>query len=211
MRGRTLFRLIDKGKWVFASFAALYRVICKINYILQMGVILRYMNLRVCAKSCGTNVTVHKNVYLFYPGRINIGSNVSIHPMCYIDAEGGLDIGNNVSIAHNTTIMTANHTWGKNDVPIKYNPKSYKRVTIGDDVWIGASVRIMPGVTVGRHCVIAAGAVVTKNCESNWLYGGVPAVKIKQLTESIIGNELQKNNPQQSFADQNFTRNELGP
>lgn len=37
MRGRTLFRLIDKGKWVFASFAALYRVICKINYILQMG------------------------------------------------------------------------------------------------------------------------------------------------------------------------------
>lgn len=192
MRGRTLFRLIDKGKWVFASFAALYRVICKINYILQMGgVILRYMNLRVCAKSCGTNVTVHKNVYLFYPGRINIGSNVSI--------------------AHNTTIMTANHTWGKNDVPIKYNPKSYKRVTIGDDVWIGASVRIMPGVTVGRHCVIAAGAVVTKNCESNWLYGGVPAVKIKQLTESIIGNELQKNNPQQSFADQNITRNELGP
>ena len=54
-------------------------------------------------------------------------------------------------------------------------------VSIGNDVWIGGKVSIMPGVTIGNNVIIAAGAVVTKNIPDNVLVGGVPAKKIKSL------------------------------
>lgn len=59
---------------------------------------------------------------------------------------------------------------------------STQPVVISDDVWIGANAVILPGVTIGRHCVIAAGAVVTKDVPDNTLVGGIPAKVIKQLT-----------------------------
>lgn len=145
------------------------------------GVILRYYSYRKKFKRCGTNVTIHKNVFIHHPQNIQVGDNVSIHPLCYIDGEGGIEIGSNVSIAHNSTIMSSNHSWSKKEVPIKYCPKTYGRVTIGDDVWIGCGVRVMAGVNIGSRCVIAAGAVVTKDCSPNSLYAGVPARKIKDL------------------------------
>nr|WP_243895920.1 acyltransferase [Paenibacillus sp. F411] len=57
-------------------------------------------------------------------------------------------------------------------------------IKVDDGCWIGARVTILPGVTVGQGCIIAAGAVVTKDCEPNGLYAGVPARRIKDLSES---------------------------
>lgn len=54
-----------------------------------------------------------------------------------------------------------------------------KDIIIGDDVWIGYGAQIMPGVNISDGCVIAAGAVVTKNTEPYGIYGGIPAKKIK--------------------------------
>ena len=54
-------------------------------------------------------------------------------------------------------------------------------VVIGDDVWIGANAVILPGVTIGSHVVVAAGAVVTKDVPANTLVGGVPAKIIKKI------------------------------
>lgn len=51
-------------------------------------------------------------------------------------------------------------------------------ITIGNDVWIGAGVRILDGVVVGDHAVLAAGAVVTKNAAPGEIVGGVPARRI---------------------------------
>ncbi|WP_081357668.1 acyltransferase [Neomoorella thermoacetica] len=55
-------------------------------------------------------------------------------------------------------------------------------VIIGDGCWIGTRAVILPGVKIGEGCIIAAGAVVTKDCESNGLYAGVPAKRIKNLS-----------------------------
>ena len=60
-----------------------------------------------------------------------------------------------------------------------------KPVTIGNDVWIGGNVTILPGITIGDNVVVAAGAVVTKDVPPNTLVGGVPAIKIKDIENDI--------------------------
>lgn len=182
MTGRQLFKLLQRFELLFILPAKIYdRFVSPCVLATYWGVIWRYYRFRSKFRACGLNVTIHRNVILQHPRNISVGENVSIHPLCYIDGEGGIIIGNNVSIAHNTTIMSSNHTWVNNELPIKYCPKSLEKVTIGDDVWIGCGVRIMAGVSIGKRCIIAAGAVVTKDCEPNSLYGGVPAKKIKSI------------------------------
>jgi acetyltransferase-like isoleucine patch superfamily enzyme len=92
-----------------------------------------------------------------------------------------LKIGNDVSIAHQCSILTENHTWTDESLPIKYNPKAAAFVTIEDDVWLGCSARIMPGVKISRRSIVAAGAVVSSDVASRTIVGGVPAKVIKTL------------------------------
>ena len=64
-----------------------------------------------------------------------------------------------------------------------------KPVKIGDDVWIGGNVTILPGITIGNNVVVAAGAVVTKDVPDNTLVGGVPAKAIRKLENDIEESE----------------------
>uniref|UniRef100_UPI00263397E1 acyltransferase n=1 Tax=uncultured Flavobacterium sp. TaxID=165435 RepID=UPI00263397E1 len=144
---------------------------------------IRYLLLRNLAKSCGDNVSIQPNVFLFNIHLIKFGNNVSIHPMCYIDGAGEIEIGNDVSIAHSSSILSTNHTWNDVTVPIKYNKETFSKVTIENDVWIGCGCRILAGVTLHQRSVIAAGAVVTTNVESHSVYGGIPAKLIKKINE----------------------------
>ena len=88
-------------------------------------------------------------------------------------------IGDNVMIAPNTLITTVNHPL--NPMGRRKHLGIAKPVKIGNDVWIGANVVILPGVTIGNNVVIAAGAVVTKDIPDNVLVGGIPAKIIKTI------------------------------
>jgi maltose O-acetyltransferase len=101
---------------------------------------------------------------------LRIGSYCWINRNCCLDARGSLSIGNNVSISPDVTILTLQHSYNSPtfaDVP---GP-----VVIEDHVWIGTRAMILPGVTVGRAAVVAAGAVVTKDVPPRAIVGGVPA------------------------------------
>ncbi|WP_421722093.1 acyltransferase [Alloalcanivorax xenomutans] len=112
---------------------------------------------------------------------ISIGNYVSIHEFCYLDGSGGIAIGNNVSIAHGCSVITFDHGWEESDIPIKYNKVINNNVNIEDDVWVGAGVRILAGSYIESRTIVAAGAVVKGRLESGWVYGGVPARKLKKL------------------------------
>ncbi|WP_229660717.1 acyltransferase [Marmoricola endophyticus] len=105
---------------------------------------------------------------------------MSIHPFCYLDGTGGLRIGDDVSIAHAVSIMTTNHTWDSSDVPIRDQAVSEAPTRIGSDVWIGAGARVMAGITIGDHAVVAAGAIVTRDVAPSDVVAGIPAVVIKR-------------------------------
>jgi acetyltransferase-like isoleucine patch superfamily enzyme len=94
---------------------------------------------------------------------------------------GPVKIGSHVNLAQGITVTALNHNFNVSDKRIDEQGVSTSPVTIGDDIWIGANAVILPGVTIGNHSVVAAGAVVTKDVPPHSLVAGVPAKVIKQI------------------------------
>lgn len=113
-------------------------------------------------------------------GKIEIGnrcligfSNVLIGP---------LTIGNNVITAQHVVMSGMNHGFGDIHMPIRDQQCTSNEITIGDDTWIGANVVVMAGVSIGKHCVIGAGSVVTKNIPDYSVAVGNPAKVIRAIS-----------------------------
>ena len=94
---------------------------------------------------------------------------------------GPVVIGSHVNLAQGITITALNHIFSDPQKRIDEQGVSTDQVIIEDDTWIGANAVILPGVTIGRHSVIAAGAVVTKDIPPHSLAAGIPAKIIKQI------------------------------
>ena len=114
--------------------------------------------------------------------KLALGANVSLHYWSYLSAEAGLTIGNDVAIGHFCSILTTEHEFSDPTRSIKEQSLTYRPVTIGDDVWIGANVTILAGVQIGPRSVVAAGAVVKDSFpDGHVVIGGVPARILKTL------------------------------
>lgn len=112
-------------------------------------------------------------------GDVTIGDNTRIGIHCTLI--GPVCIGNNVNLAQGITVTALNHNFADTNRRIDEQGISTNPVMIGDDVWIGANAVILPGVTIGRHVVVAAGAVVTKDVPEYSVVAGVPAKVIKEV------------------------------
>lgn len=112
-------------------------------------------------------------------GDVVIGDNtrIGIHNTII----GPVTIGSHVNLAQGITVTALNHIFKDTTLRIDEQGISTQPVIIGDDVWIGANAVILPGVTIGNHAVVAAGAVVTKDVPDNTIVGGVPAKEIKKI------------------------------
>lgn len=145
----------------------------------KIGLGLRYCFAKRLFKAVGRNVSIHRDVYIFRPDKLEIGDNVSIHPMSYIDANGGINIGNDVSIAHAVTIMSTTHNYADDKIPIKDQGITPGKVIISNNVWIGAKAVILKGVKIGSGSIIGASAVVNKDIDSNSIAVDIPAKIVK--------------------------------
>ena len=178
---KPLITLLVKINSVFPYFINYRLFVFFRNTSGYLGLLIRYILFKNLSIKCGENISIHEGVYLKGINNISVGNNISIHSMCYIDGSGGITIGNDVSVAHNSTIMTTNHTWNDIEIPIKYNKTTKGPVNIDNDVWIGCGCRILSGVNIKTRSIVAAGAVVNKDIEANSLFGGVPAKLIKKI------------------------------
>lgn len=94
---------------------------------------------------------------------------------------GPVTIGSHVNLAQGITITALNHNFSDAEKRIDEQGVNTTPVVIEDDIWIGANAVILPGVTIGQHSVVAAGAIVTKDVPPHSLVAGVPAKVIKQI------------------------------
>lgn len=116
----------------------------------------------------------------FYRGRaISIGRGTHCNVGVWIEANAPVVIGERCGIGHRAMFLTSGHAMG--DAEQRSGSPVPLPITVGDGVWIGAQSLVLPGVTIGDGCVIAAGAVVTTDCEENGLYAGVPARLVRPL------------------------------
>ena len=93
---------------------------------------------------------------------------------------GPVHIGDDVNFAQNVIITGLNHNFQNVNITISNQGVSTKLVTIADNVWIGANSVILPGVSIGKHSVVAAGSVVTRSAPAYSICAGNPAKVIKQ-------------------------------
>lgn len=134
----------------------------------------------------GDNVTIKDNTIIECTAvlrsiaeGIKIGNNVGISQNCFFAARAMIEIGNDVIIGPGVSLFSENHNYKDANTLIRLQGESRKKIIIEDDVWIGANATILAGVHIGKHSVIGAGAVVTKDVPSNSVYAGNPARPIK--------------------------------
>lgn len=147
----------------------------------RIGTVVRYIHFKSVMAGLGDSAYMANMCVVKGAQNVQVGENFSLHEFCYLDGAGGITIGNNVAIAHNCSLVSFEHTWVDEAVPIKYNPTSLKKIVIEDDVWLGCGVRVLGGSHIKSRVVVAAGSVVKGELESGYLYAGVPARKIKSL------------------------------
>jgi acetyltransferase-like isoleucine patch superfamily enzyme len=129
-------------------------------------------------RGLGPGVMVNGPISL-EPSRTWFGEDVSINPGLVVMGKGELRIGSHVHFGQNVRIITDNHNFDHPDA-LPYDSTSVPGdVVIGDCVWIGDSVLIVPGVEVGEGAILAAGAVVTRDVEPMAIVGGSPAALIR--------------------------------
>lgn len=135
----------------------------------------------ICAKlimdQCGNNVNIEKGA--LFGEHVCLGDRSGLGIRAQI--EDYVIIGKDVMMGPDCSIFTANHRFNRIDIPMmEQGFTEPEEVVIGDDVWIGAKVIILPGVHIGKGSVIGAGSVVTHNVDAYTIVAGNPAKAIKR-------------------------------
>ena len=132
-----------------------------------------------------TGSEIPESVTLFPPFTSDFGKNIRLGERVFLNAgcrfqdQGGITIGDDCLIGHNTVIATLNHDL----VPSRRGDLHPAPVVIGRNVWIGANVTVLPGVTIGDDAVIAAASVVTKDVPARALVVGSPGRVLRQIED----------------------------
>lgn len=149
----------------------------------------------------GTRIS--SSVYITDKKNLDIGDNVWVNHNVRIDASGGVTIGDGCQIGYNSMILShsshmAIRLNGADYIKMNINERVgyiHKPVSIGEYTFIGGGAAIMPGVSIGRGCVVGVNSVVTKNVPDFAIVAGCPA--------RIIGNTIDSD---KTFFDNEFVR-----
>jgi acetyltransferase-like isoleucine patch superfamily enzyme len=145
------------------------------------------VSLRSVVRACnGGTITIGRDceihpfaMLLTHGGDISLGDHCSVNPFTIIYGMGGTHIGNGVRIAAHTVIVPENHNPGNDHLPLYQAGTTKVGIKIEDNVWIGAGVRILDGVSIGRNTIVGAGSVVTRSLPRDATAVGVPAKAAK--------------------------------
>lgn len=150
----------------------------------EIGEYLRMNYYKKRFKRSGPELHIATHVTIYHPENIEVGDWVQFSRYSHINASGGLKIGTNSGCGPYSKILTANHNYNDLKIPVKDQGWTNGPITIGENVWIGTGVIILPGVTIGDHTVIGGGTVVTKDVPAYSVCVGNPG--------KVIGSKINK-------------------
>jgi maltose O-acetyltransferase len=134
---------------------------------------------------CGKNVNIEQGANFYTGWEIEVGDHSSLGLNCMIPYD--LKVGKDVMMGPYVIIVGENHNYSDLELPMRLQGYTkFPPVRIEDDVWIGARVIILPGLTIGKGAIIGAGAVVTKDVPPYAICGGNPARIIKYRTAETV-------------------------
>lgn len=140
---------------------------------------------KILGKRLDESTTLIPPFYTDFGKNIKIGKGCMIQQLCTFFDRGGITIGDGVFIAPKVNLVTLNHDLN----PASRSTTIAKPIIIEDHVWIGINSTVLPGVTIGRNAIVAAGSVVTKDVEANTIVGGNPARFLKKIEFNVQSEE----------------------
>ncbi len=130
--------------------------------------------LRLFGAHVGKGVVIKPGVNIKYPWNLSIGDYTWIGERVWIDCLTGINISSNCCISQGAILLNGNHNYSKTTFDLVVNP-----IIIEDGVWIGARSMVTDGVTCFKNSVLAVNSVASSDLESNGIYRGNPAVKVR--------------------------------
>lgn len=154
-----------------AAYAALVKWWPQNQWFPLAGHVRAFFARHICAETAG-HIAIDRNAT--FSSSVHMGDYARIGRDC--ELHGEVHLGDHVLMAPEVVFYTVNHEHESLDVPMDSQGNTEMRpVYVGNDVWLGRRVMVMPGVHIGDGCIVAAGAVVTKDMPAYSIAGGVPA------------------------------------
>lgn len=135
---------------------------------------------RRAGMSLPSTSSIHWRAEFYAPEGIVVGEHCTIGDSAFLDGRSGLTIGDNVNLGSHVTIYTREH-----DVDSPDFAETGAAVHVADYAWISSHAIVLPGVSIGRGAVVAAGAVVTKDVEPLSVVGGNPATHLRYRNDDL--------------------------
>ena len=153
----------------------------KYNHFIE---VLRTKALKLQGARIGEGSIVRHDVFIAFPRNLVVGKNVTIGPWSKIFNYEKVIIEDEAELGPGLHIQTNDHIWNDINMPLGKQGAKYSQIKIGYGVYFGANVTILQGCVIEKLCVVAAGAVITKNLQTGFLYAGIPAKAIQQIKEN---------------------------
>lgn len=135
----------------------------------------RVLLVRLFGGQVDWNVSLHPTAVIDYPWNLKMGEKASLGEKCWIYAMAPISIGELTCVGKDVYLLTGSHDIEKSTFDLVTKP-----IYIGKGCWIATATTVLPGITIGDYCVIAANSVVIKNVEDCSVVGGNPAKFIKK-------------------------------
>lgn len=167
-------RFLEKFEFLFFWLRLFYPKAKGISWVYLM---MRFLPQKILRINGRVKWPVHFTSRVLYPKKIKVGnrSMPGNNSGCYIQGRAGIVIGHNLRVGPNVGLISSNHDVDDYDQWIETEP-----IEIGNNVWLGMNVVVMPGVKIGNNVVVAANSVVTKDVADNLIVAGSPAKIIKE-------------------------------